>query len=273
MLALPGNFFEALPGINLQILSQVMAPFMLATLRISSFLISSPIFAIRGLPLQVRIVMSICISLAVASTVSIPDIGEIVGAQLAIIAFSEIAIGLVAGLILYIMFSAAALAGEKMAATGGLGFASLLDPETGAQSPVLAQLLSLFILVAFISLDGHLIVLRTILQSYYILPIGGRLHFDELIETGISAGSLMFRFAALIMLPVVVGLTLINVLIGVITRSAPTLNLFSFGFPITLMGSFFILYISADHIAYSFANLIDVASGLLIDLFESISDG
>ena len=273
MLALPGTFFESLPGVNLQILSQVMAPFMLATLRISSFLIASPIFSIRGLPLQIRIVMSLCITLAVASTVNIPDIQEIVGAKLAIIAFSEIAIGLVAGLILYIVFSAAALAGEKMAATGGLGFASLLDPETGAQSPVLAQLLSLFMLVAFVSLDGHLIVLSAIIQSYSILPIGGTLHFDELIETGISAGSVMFKFAALIMLPVVVGLTLINVLIGVITRSAPTLNLFSFGFPITLMGSFFILYISSDHIAYALANLIEVASSLVLDLFESASNG
>ena len=93
-------------------------------------------------------------------------------------------------------------------------------------------------LLTFLSLNGHLLVLAIILESYKVLPIGTNGLNLQIIKLGIDAGGLMFKFGALIMLPVVVGITLLNVVIGVVTRSAPSLNLFSFGFPITMISAF-----------------------------------
>merc|ERR1711965_1020841 len=84
----------------------------------------------------------------------------------------EIAIGLTAGLTLTIWFSAILLAGEKIAASAGLGFAAQVDPSTGGQTPVVSQILYLFLTVIFLSLDGHLIVIRIMLESYSMLPLG-----------------------------------------------------------------------------------------------------
>ena len=93
-------------------------------------------------------------------------------------------------------------------------------------------------LLTFLSLNGHLLVIAILLESYKILPIGANGFNIQIIKLGIDAGGLMFKFGALIMLPVVVGITLLNVVIGVVTRSAPSLNLFSFGFPITMISAF-----------------------------------
>ena len=170
-----------------------------------------------------------------------PNIESLAGFPLFSIILVELLIGLTSGVLLTVLFSASSLAGEKIAASTGLSFAGLIDPESGTQTPVISQILSLFMIVVFLSLDGHLLALSVILESYNILPIGATNINISMIQLGIDAGGLMFKFGALVMLPVVVGITLLNVVIGIVTRSAPTLNLFSFGFPITMLFAFFIM--------------------------------
>ena len=80
----------------------------------------------------------------------------------------------------------------------------------------------------------------------------------------------MFKFGALIMLPVVVGITLLNVVVGIVTRSAPTLNLFSFGFPITMIFAFFLLYICSVTIAGNFSSLTNVSIDYINRLIEGL---
>ena len=175
------------------------------------------------------------------------------------IIFVEIAVGLAAGLTLSIWFAAVLLAGEKIASTSGLSYAAQIDPATGAQTPVVSQILYMFLLVIFLSIDGHLIAIATMLESYTILPIGAPVAAGTLIASGISAAGSMFLAATIIMLPISIALVLINLAIGIITRSAPQLNLFSFGFPITLLAVFFILYFSVGPLAESARSLIGSA--------------
>ena len=92
----------------------------------------------------------------------------------------------------------------------------------------------------------------------------------NMIKLGIDAGGLMFKFGALIMLPIVVGITLLNVVIGIVTRSAPTLNLFSFGFPITMLFAFFLLYVCTITIGSNFSNITNVSVDFLQRLFEDL---
>ena len=184
-----------------------------------------------------------------------------------IIIFSEIAIGLSAGLILTIWFAAILLAGEKVAASSGLSFAAQIDPATGGQTPVVSQIFYLFLLVLFTSTDGHLVAISTLLDSYRILPIGIIPSFEIFISSGIQAAGTMFYAASIIMLPFSVVLLLTNVSIGIITRSAPSLNLFSIGFSITLIGVLFVLYFSTTSLANSIS---DLTNASLLNLREII---
>ena len=264
------NFSQSLPGLELSGLVSIIGALALASIRVGSFFLASPLFGYRIIPLQARIVISFAISFLIYDKVDIPNIESLAGFPLFSIVLVELLIGVTSGLLLTILFSASNLAGEKIAASTGLSFAGLIDPESGAQTPVLSQILSLFMIVVFLSLNGHLLAISVILESYNILPIGSTNINLSMIKLGIDAGGLMFKFGALIMLPVVVGITLLNVIIGIVTRSAPTLNLFSFGFPITMIFAFFLLYVCSITIGSNFSNLTNVSVDFITRLVEGL---
>ena len=267
---LTNSFTEILPGLQLSGLISIIGALALSSLRIGSFFIASPLLGYRIIPLQVRIVVSFAISFLIYNKINIPDIEALAGFKLMILIFIELIIGVTGGLLLTIFFAASNLAGEKIAASTGLAFAGLLDPESGAQTPVISQILSLFMIVTFLSLDGHLLVIAVMIESYNIIPIGATNLNINIIKLGIDAGGLMFKLGALIMLPVVVGITLLNVVIGIVTRSAPTLNLFAFGFPITMIFAFFLLYICTNTIGINFSNITNVSIDYINRLVEGL---
>lgn len=262
-----------LPGLELQALTTLLLSFLLATLRIGAFMISAPLFGSQSVPLQVRIVASICIGLAVYGQVPIPDVEALPFLGLIRAVLVELTIGLAAGLVLSILFGAVALAGEKIAASGGLGFAAQVDPNSGGQTPVVSQFLSLFLVTVFLSLDGHLRVLAGLIRSYEILPIGAPFAIEGMVRGGLGAAGDMFAIASSIMLPVVAILLLINVTVGVVTRAAPQLNLFSFGFPLTLIAVFLALYLTATPMGYAMADLVEYAVQAMERLLSDMRNG
>jgi flagellar biosynthetic protein FliR len=264
---------NAFPGLNLNNIVTVLPLFFLATVRVGSFVISSPLFGMRGVPTPIRVVISFILGLAVVSFTGLPSEDLLSSLNFIFIVLVEIAVGLTAGLIVTIWFSSVALAGEKMATSAGLGYAAQIDPQAGGQTPVVSVILNLFLIVLFVSLDGHLLMLRVFFESYLILPIGSMPPTMVLIGAGIKAAGSMFIAASLIMLPVVGIILMINVSAGVMTRSAPQLNLFSFVFPVTILSAFIILYFSTGTMALAFSDLIFSSIEALEDLMIGISDG
>jgi len=264
---------NAFPGLNLNNIVTVLPLFFLATVRVGSFVISSPLFGMRGVPTPIRVVISFILGLAVVSFTGLPSEDLLSTLNFIFIVLVEIAVGLTAGLIVTIWFSSVALAGEKMATSAGLGYAAQIDPQAGGQTPVVSVILNLFLIVLFVSLDGHLLMLRVFFESFSILPIGSMPPPMVLIGAGIKAAGSMFVAASLIMLPVVGIILMINVSAGIMTRSAPQLNLFSFVFPVTILGAFIILYFSTGTMALAFSDLIFSSIEALEDLMLGISDG
>ena len=261
-----------LPGVNLQFVMELLAGLFLASLRIGAFLIASPFFGGSSVPLQVRIIMAVLLGVAVVTTVEVPDWQAFAGLNGLQVILTELAIGISSGLILTIWFSAALLAGEKIASSAGLGFAAQIDPDSGGQTPVVSKTFSLFLTVIFLSWNGHLLVLRAVADSYTYLPVGAMPAFPVLIQSGISAAGSMFFAATIIMLPLTAFLMAINLVIGVITRSAPQLNLFSFGFPISMIGIFVLLYLwvdvlggAMDDLSHAAAENIQLVLGTMIN--------
>lgn len=261
-----------LPGVNLQFVMELLAGLFLASLRIGAFLIASPFFGGSSVPLQVRVIMAVLLGVAVVTTVEVPDWQAFAGLNGLQVILTELAIGISSGLILTIWFSAVLLAGEKIASSAGLGFAAQIDPDSGGQTPVVSKTFSLFLTVIFLSWNGHLLVLRAVADSYTYLPVGAMPAFPVLIQSGIAAAGSMFFAATIIMLPLTAFLMAINLVIGVITRSAPQLNLFSFGFPISMIGIFVLLYLwvdvlggAMDDLSHAAAENIQLVLGTMIN--------
>ena len=135
---------DGLSGMSLQSLPIYLMLLMISSLRIGAFLVASPFFGSRMVPLAVRIVFSVSLGVWVLNNIELPPWAVLVSAELIPIVLQEIFIGLTCGLTLAICFGTVILAGEKIAATSGLAFASQVDPTSGAQSPVISQIFSLF---------------------------------------------------------------------------------------------------------------------------------
>ena len=262
-----------LPGLELNAVMSVLAKFMLASLRIGAFLVVSPIFGSTAIPVQVRVIVAAFLAVMVMAYSEVPDIESFNELRIIGVIITELLIGIAAGLILTIWFSAAVLAGEKIATSAGLGYAAQIDPNSGGQTPVVSQMLSLFMIILFLGVNGHLVVLRTMLDSYIYLPIGAMPAWGAFIKGGVSAASAMFVAASIIMLPIAVVMLLINLAVGVITRSSPQLNLFSFAFPMSLLAIFILFYLSVDSMSHALKDLGISAMENLHLVMEAMSHG
>ncbi len=246
---------DPLPGLELNSLLEYLFKFFLCSVRLSAFFISSPFLGSRVIPLNIKIVFSLIISFFYFGYLSNFQISEQILDNLLTVVIVEALIGLSLGLTLTIWFAAASLAGEKIASTTGLGFSQMVDPDTGGQTPVMSLILDLFLITIFLSLNGHLIAIEFLFKSFEIFNINDGLPSIELVGIGIEAAGAMFYTGGLIMLPVVAALLMTNIAVGVITRAAPQLNMFSFAFPVTMILAFFIMYISSQSIGNAFAEL------------------
>jgi flagellar biosynthetic protein FliR len=106
-----------------------------------------------------------------------------------------------------------------------------------------------------------------------VFPIGGMVSYKNMIENALLSTDFLFRTAVMIVLPIVSILFFMNLGIGFITKSAPQLNLFSFGFPMTILGTFFALYFSVDALQFVFDELINEAIGIVKLVLRGLSDG
>jgi flagellar biosynthetic protein FliR len=255
-----------LPGMGLSEVTGWLAQYLFAMLRVGAFLLASPAFGGRFLPASVRIMAGAVLALPVVATVPLPPPEALAGLQAIPLVMGELAIGLTAGLVLTILFGAASTAGDRIAATAGLGFAAQIDPSAGGQTPVVAQLFGIFTLMVFLAGDGHLVALRIILESYATFPPGSPPAMADMVAAGLEAGAGLFALGMGIMLPVVAVLLLVNFVIGVITRSAPALNLFSFGFPLTMTATLLLLWLTVPSMAAALERLVETALALIAGL-------
>jgi flagellar biosynthetic protein FliR len=185
----------------------------------------------------------------------------------ALAAVQELLIGVAIGMVVQLAFEALTFAGQTVSLTMGLGFATLVDPQRGANTTVIGQMFMIAGVLTYLALDGHLMLLNVLAESFHTLPIGSAPVGRGFLLSVVSWGARVFESGLLIALPAVIALVIVNMALGVVTRAAPQLNLFGIGFTITLMSGFFVLIVGLDGIATGISRLINgalLAAGELI---------
>ncbi len=207
--------------------------------RVSGLLLVAPLFGSQPIPRRLRLALALLITVAVlpATRGSAPAVlpwsagGVLLTAE-------QLLIGLAMGFVLLLVFNAVALAGESIALAMGLGFAVMSDPQNGVPVPVLSQFFLVTASLLFLAMDGHLALIHLLAQSFTYLPLD-TLHFGaEQAWRLLDWSRYLFTGALAIALPAVIALLAVNVAMGVMTRAAPQLNIFSVGFPLTLLVGF-----------------------------------
>lgn len=223
---------------------------MIAMIRPGAAFIAAPVFGAPQVPLQLRAVVALAIGIpALANTPFVLPIGGIVTIEGFLLVTGEVLAGLALGFAVQIGFSAALVAGEVIGNAMGLGFAGMMDPATGAPSPAVSQYLSLMATFLFLATGGHLQLAAIIVESYRALPPGEAWMGAKSIQGLALFGGDLFAAGLAIALPVGFAIILVQLVMAMLARSAPQMNIFSVGLPATLMAGLVLLAIAAPVMA------------------------
>jgi flagellar biosynthetic protein FliR len=209
--------------------------------RIGAVIMTAPLFATESANARLRLMLTLVVTYMVYPLLDWPRLDPLSASGL-IALLNQVAIGIVMGVSLQIIVSAMVVAGQAVSATMGLSMANLMDPTLG-NVPVLSQFLLIMGSLVFLDLGGHILVIQSVIDSFTLLPIGSALISVETIGKLITWSSMMFLGGVLIALPVMVSLLLVNIGVGIMTRAAPSLNIFSVGFPAMLAAGYVILLV------------------------------
>ncbi len=223
-------------------ISTWVASFMLPLFRVAAVLMTMPVFGTTLMPTRVRLYFALAITVVIVP--GLPPMPKVEALDLSALLLigEQIIIGALFGMALQLLFQAFVVAGQIIAIQMGLAFASMVDPANGVNVTVISQFLTMLVTLLFLAMNGHLVVFEVLTESFTTLPVGGGLtvnHFWDLAgRMGWVLGS-----ALLLVLPAITALLVVNIAFGVMTRAAPQLNIFSIGFPMTLvlgMGIFWV---------------------------------
>lgn len=221
----------------------ILPVFILIFVRIAAFFVTSPLFSYRTIPMPFKIGFSFFLSLVMTSAIGTTDIA--VDDMYVLLLVKEILVGLFIGLIAYIILAAVQVAGGFIDFQMGFAIANVVDPQTGAQSPLIGQYFYIIALLFLLSVDGHHLLIDGIYFSYEFIPLDSWAHFqnDSLADFIIETFNYMFIIAFQMSIPIVGCLFLVDVALGIIARTVPQLNVFVVGLPIKIFVSFVVLLV------------------------------
>jgi flagellar biosynthesis protein FliR len=229
---------------------QQLLLWMLAMIRPGAALLAAPIFSAPQVPVQLRVILALAIGIPASSIsgIALPSEGVVSFAGLVLV-IPEMLIGIALGFAVQIGYSAALLGGEAISNTMGLGFAAMTNPLGGSASPAVSQFLSIIAIFLFLGFDGHLLLIRAVVESYVALPPGRFWLSHEAIGGLVEFGGLAFSAGLAIALPVGSAMVIVQLVMAMIARSTPSLNLFAVGLPATLLGALVLMALATPVMA------------------------
>lgn len=216
-------------------LSGWLVAFLWPFVRMLALIGTAPIFGEKVVPRSAKVIMAALLAMVVAPTLGPMPSVPLVSAGGFWILIQQVLIGAAMGFSMRMVFTIAQAAGEYAGLQMGLSFATFFDPGSGGNTMVLARLLNVIAMLVFLALDGHLMLIMTLAESFLALPIA-----DAPLAGGgwfllASAGSQIFAGGLMLALPLITTLLTLNLAMGILNRVSPQFSIFSVGFPVTLL--------------------------------------
>jgi flagellar biosynthesis protein FliR len=237
-------------------------------LRISAMFVSIPVFSGRFVDSKIIVGAALLITFFTIPLLPQAPAIEVMSHQGLVTGLQQILIGLLMGFVLQLVFSAVIFAGQGIAYSMGLGFASMVDPATGVSVPVISQFYLVLSTLLFLTLGGHLLLIEMLIDSFHSLPIGVNGIERSDLWSVIAWSSRLFSAGLLMAMPAIASLLMVNVAFGVVTRAAPQLNIFAVGFPITLVLGALLMWLTLPSVLSNFTNLLVESYGVIGDFLR-----
>ena len=225
--------------------------------RIGAALMAAPLFGAVAVPPTVRVATTGALAVFVAAWTPVAAPADLMSAAGMVAVAGEVVLGLALGFALQAAFAAPVIAAEVIGGAMGLSMAMTADPSGGAPTTAFGQYFTIVLTLIFLAIGGHLLFLRLVIESYAAFPPGETWLGAERFDTIVGFAASMFATGLAIALPIALVLLLVQVLTGILSRSAPQLNLFALGLPAGVLAGLAALIIAAPIL---YAQLEDVAA-------------
>ncbi|HET6428290.1 MAG TPA: flagellar biosynthetic protein FliR [Phycisphaerae bacterium] len=215
---------------------RLFLPFGLLLARIGAFVAVLPIFSWQALPVRVRAAIAVVVTVFFAAVrAPVMDVTGLTAASAAVVMVQEVLYGLALGLAVSFVFLAVQQGGEIIGMQMGLGDAGILDPVTGETAQPIGMFFEVTFILLFLAAGGHHLFLLLIDKSYQVFPAGAALDRQvagRLAEALVSAGAAMLLMALRIAAPVLAAFVLLSVVLGILARVLPEMNILMTSFPL-----------------------------------------
>lgn len=228
-------------------------------IRITGLFVASPLFMLPAFPKRFKALLILTLTLVLAPLLPPVPVVNLFSTEALLIGIQQLTIGLVMGFTLQFVFGALLFGAQNIASAIGLGYASMVDPVNGVQTPIMAEVYINLGTLSFLMFNGHLKLIEMLADSFYSLPIAPTgLPLQDLHEVLGWAGR-MFEMGLLMTLPTVGAVLLVMIALGVLSRAAPQLHIFAIGFPIAQLFGFVLLWITLADTLANFQEMLDEA--------------
>lgn len=258
-----------------------IVPFLLVLSRTSAVVIGAPFWGGSSTPQTVRVVIAVGLSVAVYPFASAQPVSSAAAPSLVSLLMAvgrEALIGLAIGWAAQLLFAGMRLAGQLIELKMGIGLTQLVDPHDGGQTSLLPVLLDLLASLVFLAIDGHHLLIRALASSYQVFPLAQEAQAAQsaLAHPGVtdvlrflvlSVGGL-FPIALRVSAPVLIGLLLADVVLGVMTRAAPQLNLFAVILPAQFLFGLVLLFLTIPFLVWFCVDQLSAVNGQLSAVFS-----
>jgi flagellar biosynthetic protein FliR len=250
---------------ELSVPTVTLAALLLGTARATGFVLLAPPFASRTIPAPVKGAFALALSVLLSTQIA-PGLPEITAGFLAVSAITEAVIGAALGFVVQVLFTAVQLAGDLIDVTGGFSLQPAYDPLAMTQNSSVGRLHYLLATTLLFTSGGHLMIVKGFATSYVGMPVGGDVPTDQIAAVLMTAFSMMFLAALQIAGPMVAVLLLADVALALLSRAAPALNIFAFGFPVKILLTLTMLGLTFPLLPPALDALIEQAARAMVSL-------
>lgn len=236
----------------LSVLLQGIADFLLPLCRVGAMFALMTGIGAKTVPNRIRLGLAVMFTLLIMPVIPPVKDTNLMSAFTVIQVMQQLLIGSAMGFVSMIFINTFVQAGQILATQTGLGFSSLVDPASGINVPTIGQFYLILATLMFWVYDGHLIMFQMVVFSFESLPINGEWWDVSHYLTIAEFGGWIFATSLAIVLAPVTAMLLVNLAFGVMTRAAPQLNIFSIGFPVTMIAGLLILWLTMNTFMFHF---------------------
>lgn len=259
--------------VELQLTQYNVEQFLLVLVRIASFLYTAPIFSLnRTIPNRVKVGFAVLISFLLFPTIQIDDVYYSSVIQYAAVVIKETTVGLVIGYMSNICLNILTFAGRVIDTEIGFAMVTLFDPSTNEQTSITGTIYNYFVMLLLIVSDMYQYIVRAAVDSYTLIPVGGiNIHLTSLYKLFMQYTTDCFVIGFRIVLPFFTVTVVLNIILGVLAKIAPQMNMFVIGLQLKVLAGLVVMIIIAMLLP-SVANFIfDEMKTLVVAAIEAMS--